>query len=103
MSNTLKNLLLILGVITVGYAGYYLYTMRSATSLNLGSDDIEFQAMLTRTQAFIQRSQELEAIQVDVSVLENRTFTSLTSYTTPLAEVDSGRTNPFAETTVTAR
>ncbi len=96
MNNTLKNLLLVLGLVTVGYVGYYLYSIRTSTTATDSTDDAEFQAMLTRTQLFIQRSQDLNAMQVDLSVLEEDTFNSLQNNSRLLQEVDAGRNNPFA-------
>lgn len=96
MSNTLKNLLIILGVITISYAGYYLYTSRSFTTSS-GPDDAEYQAMLTRTQAFITRSQELNQMRLDFSVFEESAFSNLQSYSLPEEDITAGRSNPFAE------
>lgn len=98
MSNTLKNLLLLLGVVTVCYAGYYLYNLRTSTTLDTGMGSAEYESMLARTQVFIQRSQELSALQLDFSVLESPTFNNLESYERPLEDINAGRSNPFAET-----
>lgn len=96
MSNSLKNLLLILGVLTIGYGGYYLYISRGSTTLDTGATDAEYQAMLTRTQSFIQLRQELDGMQFNLNLFEDARFRTLQSYATPLKEVESGRSNPFA-------
>ena len=98
MSKTLKNLLLVLGLITVGYAGYYLYSSRSVTAQDTSLNDVEYQAMLIRTQEFIQHRQELSTMQFNTSVFENPVFTNLQSNTKPLDDVEAGRSNPFAQT-----
>ena len=97
MTNTLKNLLIILAVITVGYGAYYVYSMRSSTAVG-ETTDAEYQAMLARTQAFIARKQELDRMQLDFSVFEDPAFNTLQSYTQPVDPVQAGRSNPFAAT-----
>lgn len=99
MTSTLKNGLVILGLLTIGYAAYYFYTARESTTLDTGITDSEFQSMLLRTQAFIQLRQELNQMQLDVSFLEDSRFRSLESFEEPLVEVEAGRANPFAEVT----
>jgi hypothetical protein len=95
MSNTLKNLLIVLALLTVGYGAYYLYSARTSTT-GQSVTDVEFQAMLTRTQAFIDRRQELDRMQVDVSIFADERFQNLEANNEPLTEVDAGRANPFA-------
>ena len=97
MTSTLKNGLIILGLLTIGYAAYYFYTARESTTLDSGISDSEFQNMLLRTQAFIQLRQELNQMQIDVSFFEDTRFRSLQSFEEPLIEVEPGRANPFAE------
>lgn len=97
MSNTLKNLLLLLGIVTIGYAAYYLYVVRNDTTLDTGATDMEYQSMITRTQSFIQIRQELDQMPLDLSLFEDPQFRTLQSYSKPLTEVEAGRSNPFAE------
>lgn len=95
MSNTLRNLLVVLGLLTVGYAAYYLYSTRTAAT----PDDFsaaELQQILTRTQVFIERRQELERMPLDLQFLADERFRSLESNTAPLEVIESGRSNPFA-------
>ena len=98
MNKTLKNLLLILGLVTVGYGGYYLYSSRATTAQDTGINDFEYQAMLIRTHEFIQHRQELSTMQFNTNVFENEVFTNLQSNTRPLDDVEAGRSNPFAQT-----
>lgn len=97
MSNTLRNLLIVLGLLTLGYGAYYLYTSRESTTPDQRLSDAEFQSMLNETRAFIERRQELESMQFDVSFLADERFRNLESNTEPLNEVLPGRNNPFAE------
>ena len=95
-SGILKNILIILGLATVAFAGYYMYIQQGTTTLD-GTSDAQFQAMLTNTQVFIERRQELDAIDLDTSIFEDRRFTTLITYTQPLEPIQTGRTNPFAD------
>lgn len=97
MTSTLKNLLLILAVITVGYGAYYVYSLRASTTAG-ETTDAEYQTMLSRTEAFIARKQELDRMQLDFSVFEDPAFNALQSYTEPVDAGQVGRSNPFAAT-----
>lgn len=97
MSNTLKNLLIILVLLTIGYGAYYLYTARQSTAESPGVTDAEFQTMLSRTETFIGYRQELDQMQLDLGIFADPRFQNLQSYTRPLDGVESGRDNPFAE------
>ena len=96
MSSVVKNLAIILGLATVAFAGYYMYTQQGATILRSSTGEAELQDMLAKTQVFIQHRQELDSIVLDVDLFENKKFTSLRSYTKPVIEQEPGRPNPFA-------
>lgn len=96
MNSTLRNLLIILGLLTIGYGAYYLYSTRTSTTPSDRLSDTELQMMLTRTQAFIERRRELDQMEMDVNFLADPRFRSLESNTEPLTEVTPGRENPFA-------
>lgn len=98
MTSNLKRLLTILVVLTVVYAGYYLYTNRNSADLSGNTSTAEYEMMLNRTQVFISHRQELESLDLDLSLFEDSRFRSLRSHRVPLANIESGRSNPFAET-----
>lgn len=93
----LKSLLIILGVATVIFAGYYLLSQQSSVSMELDSPDPQYQAMLMSTKDFIQRRQQLSKTNLDVRFFENDNFTSLRAYSAPLKEIEAGRADPFAQ------
>lgn len=97
MTGTTKNLLIILGLITVAAAGYYLFSIRSATTLDTAVSGQSLESMLQNTQVFIERRQELDQIKLDVSVLEDPRFNTLRSYSDPVEEKPIGRPDPFAD------
>ena len=98
MTPLAKNLLVVLGVFTVGYAGYFLYTQQSALTLDGGSEnDAVYMNILANTEVFIVRSQELSSIDLDLAVLDDPRLRSLRRFTKDVEEQPIGRNNPFAE------
>jgi hypothetical protein len=98
MTPLTKNLLVVLGVFTVGYAGYYLYTQQSTLTLDGGSEnDAVYMNILANTEVFIVRSQELSSIDLDLAVLDDVRFRSLRRFTKDVEDQPIGRDNPFAE------
>lgn len=95
-NSVLKNLLLTLGLLTVAFAGYYMYTQQDAVTLNLDGADPQYQEMLNDTQAFIQRRQKLNQTKLDIRILDDERFSSLYTHTKPVKEVEAGRTDPFS-------
>jgi hypothetical protein len=96
MSSTIKNLLLVLGLLTAGFAGYLVYMERAVVSGGAATSEQELQQMLANTAVFIGYSQELQAISLDTSLFEDKRFRSLTLYTAPVSEEPAGRSNPFS-------
>lgn len=97
MSKTSKNLITVLGLITVAVAGYYVFTQQSGNSVTFRTNEAELQNMLANTQVFVQRRQQLEQIKLDITFFEDERFRSLRSFTQPVREQPIGRPDPFAE------
>lgn len=101
MSKTATNLIIVLGLITVAFAGYYLYTQRDATTLDTtATNEQTMQEMLASTRSFIEYRRVLSGIRLDVSLFENDEFNSLRTFSTPVESRPVGRPNPFAEVEV---
>jgi hypothetical protein len=96
MNSKLKNILIVLGLVTVGFAGYYMYVLRGETTLSLGDSTGGYESVLNRTQIFIEHSRELSAVTLEMSLFEDSRFYGLQSNSRPLQELESGRSNPFA-------
>jgi hypothetical protein len=97
MSPVLKNVFIVLGVLTIGYAGYYIYSQQD--TLNPGgvsSDETVYFNMLANTEVFIIRSQELNEMNLDLSVLEDSRFNALKAFTRPVEDQPVGKSNPFS-------
>lgn len=101
MGKTATNLSIVLGLITIAYAGYYMYTQKSSNTLSFDSTDQTMQNMLNNTQVFIGYRQTLNKIQLDTNLFKDERFTSLRSFTTPIQDRPIGRPDPFSETEVT--
>lgn len=100
MGKTATNLSIVLGLIAIAFAGYYLYTQRGAAILSPATNDQTMQNMLKNTQAFIGYQQTLDNIKLDTGFFEDPRFTSLRSFSTPIKERPIGRQNPFADVEV---
>ena len=98
MGNLFKNITMALGIITVVFGGYYLYVERSKATLETADAEQALQSRLANTSVFIMYSQELNSINLDLSLFEDQRFRSLRLYTQPIEEQASGRSNPFNET-----
>jgi hypothetical protein len=98
MGNLFKNITMALGIITVVFGGYYLYIERAKATLETADAEQVLQARLANTSVFIRHSQELNNINLDLSLFEDQRFRSLRLYTQPIEEQATGRSNPFSET-----
>lgn len=96
MGKTATNIIVVLGLITVAFAGYYMYTSSGAAMLQLGNAPID-QSMLNNTKIFIQHRQTLSQVQMDISLFEDERFLSLRDFSTPIVERPIGRPDPFAD------
>lgn len=96
MGSTAKNIAVILILITLVFAGYYMYTQQAGAVLQSDFDDVTLERMLQNTSVFIERRQELDAVVFDETVFVDERFTSLRSYREPITEQPNGRDNPFA-------
>lgn len=100
MSKTTQNLIVVLGLITIAFAGYYIYTQQSTSLVSFESNEQVMQNMLNNTRVFIERRQTLDQVQMDLSLFEDDRFESLRSFRTPIEERPVGRPDPFADPAV---
>jgi hypothetical protein len=96
MNSVTKNIVTILGVLTVAFAGYYFYAQKA--SLEPATDEFALQEMLAKTGVFIVRSQELDQMSFDMTVFEDERFKTVRAFTAPVEEQQVGRPDPFAAT-----
>lgn len=93
MDNLIKNATGILLALAFVGLGVYLYMQQDAQMLESGLS--EQSNLMAETAVFLERRRLLEQANLDLVILENPTFRSLVSYTTPTIEPPIGRVNPF--------
>lgn len=96
MSNSIINLAIALGLATVAFGGYYIYTQQGGEELFFTNDERMMQDMLSQTRVFIERRQLLEAVELNTRLFDDPLFRNLEDYSSPLVEPPQGRDNPFA-------
>ncbi len=97
MSSLFRNITIALGIITALFGAYYLYIDSASSSLEKAAAEQSLQEMLANTSVFISYSQELDQINLDLSLFEDQRFRSLRLYTQPVEEQPVGRTNLFSD------
>lgn len=98
MDKTTTNILVVLGILTVCFGAYYLFTTTDTIfSFSDSRSDSELSAMRSRTDVFIERRQILSQIEYDFSIFESQTFNNLESFRTQIQPQPIGRPNPFDE------
>ncbi len=97
MGKAATNLSVVLGLVTIVFAGYWFYISKDSATLNSGGQEQTKEAMLQDTQKFEQHSQILREIKLETSIFEDARFKSLRTFTTDIRESNVGRNDPFAE------
>lgn len=98
MSNTAKNLMVALGIITIAFAGYYFFVQDASSVLRSSESNRQLEQMLARTQEFVVHRQILDTIELDTTVLQSNEFRALRSFAPNPNEFQVGRSNPFVTT-----
>ncbi len=88
---------LILGVGAIGllYLGYTLFMQGDQFALTEGAVDPLADAVLVKTQVFIERRSQLDQVAIDGGLFTDERFTSLRSYTAALSNQELGKTSLF--------
>jgi hypothetical protein len=97
MGKIITNLVIVLGFITIAFAGYYMLVQQGESGLGFNSSEQLMQNMLSNTQMFISRRQALDRVDLirSVGIFEDSQFRSLRSFSTDIEERPIGRENPF--------
>ncbi|MFN3693077.1 MAG: hypothetical protein ACK4SL_03210 [Candidatus Paceibacteria bacterium] len=88
---------IILGVGAIGllYLGYTLFMQGDQFALEEGATNPLADAVLMKTQVFIERRAQLDQVSIDGGLFADERFTSLRSYTAALANQEVGKTSLF--------
>lgn len=98
MNKSATNIAIILGLITIAFAGYYLYTTQFAADLQLdATNEQTLENMLAKTSVFMSRRQSLERVDIDLEFFVDKRFTTLENYATPLTKPTFGQPVPFIQ------
>ncbi len=100
MSATIKYSLIVLGLLLIGGAAYYLLVTSSTDTVSFESNEAVTQNMLANSQLFIDRREKLEAVSLDTSLFTNERFTSLRPFVAQVPPQPVGRPDPFAPANV---
>ena len=100
MSNLTKNLVIILGLATVGFAAYFVFMKQADPIVSFETNEAMLESMLANSQLFIERRQHLETITLGTDLFDDERFTSLRSYSKPIDKQPVGRPDPFQPVTV---
>ncbi len=92
----MKNLIIILGLVTVGFAGYFMFMQQADPEVSFESNEAMVESMLANSQLFIERRQNLETVSLNLEIFSDERFTSLKSYDRPIVEQSVGRPDPFS-------
>lgn len=94
MSSNLQNLLVLLGLVCIAGLGYYLYTQKQASTLDIEGGTSVSQANV-ESAAFLQKLNELKEIELNGQLFSDPRFQSLVNNRQPVIEEPVGRANPF--------
>jgi hypothetical protein len=95
MSNSGKNIIIVLGVITVVFAGYYFFTQEASQVLRSSESDRQLEQMLRQTQQFVEHRNVLTEVTLDTEILQLPEFRSLRTFSPEPNQFPVGRNNPF--------
>ena len=97
MGKIITNVVIILGVITMAFAGYYLFIQQGDSLFAPNSNEQTMENMLNNTQEFISHRQELDRVNLisAIVIFDDERFRSLRSFSTPIQDRPIGRENPF--------
>ncbi len=96
MSDTTKNLLVLLAVLCFGILGWYMYIQNRSLDIRItGGDasvDIQFEI-----QEFITQQRQLQQVSMHSFLYDDPVFSNLNNIHSPVPSLDFGRDNPFLE------
>ena len=95
MSKIGTNIIVLLGIVTVLFGAYYFFTQEAALVLRSPESNQQLQELLVASETFVQRSEVLDNIRLDTSILQFDVFNSLQSFSPEPEEFSVGRGNPF--------
>ena len=94
MSEPIRNILIIIGIIILAGLGWFMYDQSRSLELRMtGGSGLDVQA---ETQVFIQQQRQLQQLNMQPTVLVESDFIGLGSVAAPIPVYPIGRQNPFS-------
>lgn len=94
-NSVIKNITIVLAILTLAFLGYYLFTMKDEISWSSGEVD-STKNLLADVQKYSERRQVLNQVKLDTSLFSDERFYSLRGYPSTIPTYQEGRNNPFA-------
>lgn len=93
MDSTIKNITIIMLILSFAFLGYYLYAQKDA--INLSGEAGVGQDLFAKVQKYIERRNILDQVSLDTTILKDQRFISAVSYSSEVVEQKVKRENPF--------
>lgn len=97
MSSTFKNTTILLLILVFAVTGYYIYNKNKTVEPTNSDNQYVTPDMEKNAQLFMERSNILRQVEVDLAVFDDPLFISYRNFTRPIVRQEQGRTNPFVE------
>jgi hypothetical protein len=95
MTQTLKNIFALALLAGVAILGYFMFIQKDATSLFVTEDSVIANDLLVQASSFIEKRQKIDSLSLDIQILTNEKFSSLTTYTKPVSDQPVGKETLF--------
>lgn len=93
MSDTLRNIIILLCIVLLGVLGWYIFDQNR--QLQLQTTTITGVSLQIEIQRFIEKQSELRQLSMDTDLFHDPVFQSLESITVPIPTFPTGRDNLF--------
>lgn len=94
MDSSIKNIAIVLVILTFAFLGYYLFIQQDQTNLSFNNEDVN-QELFVVVQKYIERRSILDKVSLKTEILNDDRLRSAVSYSTDVVEQPVGRENPF--------
>ncbi len=94
MSDTLRNIIILLCIVLVGMLGWYMFDQNRQMQLQVTSGTGT--SIQAETQEFIQKQNLLGQLSIESELFQDQTFLNLIDISTPVPTFPVGRNNLFS-------
>lgn len=94
MNGSLKNVAIVLVVLSLAFLGYYFFVQTDNSALSLDGSAVS-EDLFVDVQKYEERRNQLNKIKLDTTIFTDQLFTSLKGYPRNIPDQEIGRDNPF--------